>query len=79
MLTTSDLKVGDTVRLMDFGQTNAVYRRKLLSVGMTRGVDVKVLRIAPLGCPVQFEVRGISVALRLDEADHLRWEPLSCA
>lgn len=79
MLTTADLKAGFRVRFIDFGLTDAAYRRKLLSLGMTRGAEVSVLRIAPLGCPVQIEVRGISFALRFDEACHLQWEPLSCA
>jgi ferrous iron transport protein A len=76
MLTTADLKAGFQVRLVDFGSTDAVYRRKLLSFGMTRGVEVKVVRIAPLGCPLQLEVRGASLAVRFDEARHLQWEVL---
>lgn len=71
----SDLKPGDQVTLVDFGLTNASYRRKLLSLGMTRGVKIKVLRIAPLGCPVLIEVRGTALSLRKEEALHLRWEP----
>ena len=78
MLTTSDLKAGLRVRLIDFGPTDAAYRRKLLSFGVTRGAEVQVIRIAPLGCPVQIEVRGASIALRFEEARHLRWEQLSC-
>lgn len=79
MLMTSDLKAGLRVRLTDFGVTDAAYRRKLLSFGMTRGTEVQVIRIAPLGCPVQIEVRGASIALRFDEARYLQWEQLSCA
>lgn len=78
MLTTSDLKAGFRVRLMDFGLTDTAYRQKLLSFGLTRGTEVCVVRIAPLGCPVQIEVRGTSIALRFDEARHLQWERLSC-
>lgn len=74
MLATSDLKPGFRVRLIDFGLTDTTYRRKLLSFGMTRGVEIKVVRVAPLGCPLQVEVRGASIALRLHEACHLRWE-----
>ncbi len=76
MLKTSDLKPGYRVRLIDFGLTDTVYRRKLLSFGMTRGVEVYVVRIAPLGCPLQLEIRGTSVALRFDEASDLLWERL---
>ncbi len=74
MLNTSDLKPGFRVRLIDFGLTDTVYRRKLLSFGVTRGVELYVVRVAPLGCPLQVEVRGSSIALRLEEASCLQWE-----
>lgn len=78
-LTTSDLKTGFRVRLKNFGLTDTAYRQKLLSFGLTRGTEVEVIRIAPLGCPVQLEVRGTAVALRFEEASCLEWERLSCA
>lgn len=67
----TDLKQGDTVRLVDFGLTDLQYRRRLLSLGVTRGVEFSVVRVAPLGCPVQIEVRGTSLTLRKEEANHL--------
>jgi ferrous iron transport protein A len=69
---------GDCIRLMDFGHTDLQYRRRLLSLGMTRGVVVQIIRRAPLGCPVQVDVRGTSLTLREEEAMHLIWEPVSC-
>jgi len=68
------LKEGDSVRLIDFGKTPRAYLRRLLSLGLTRGVEVLVVRRAPLGCPVQIEVRGTSLTLRQDEAGFLLWE-----
>lgn len=70
----NELVQGERVRLIDFGQTDVLYRRILLSLGITRGVEIKVIRIAPLGCPIQIEVRGVSLALRKEEACHLQWE-----
>ncbi|MDI1353052.1 MAG: FeoA family protein [bacterium] len=67
----SELKQGDKVRLVDFGTTNIQYRRKLLSLGVTCGVILSVIRVAPLGCPVQIEVRGTSLTLRKEEASQL--------
>jgi ferrous iron transport protein A len=67
----SELKPGDTVRLLNFGATQPQYRRRLLSLGVTCGVAISVVRMAPLGCPVQVEVRGTSLTLRKDEAAHL--------
>lgn len=72
----SELVKGDRVRLIDFGQTDLIYRRRLLSLGITRGAELLVIRIAPLGCPVQVEVRGTSLTLRKEEAAHLVWERL---
>lgn len=74
MIKLTDLTQGDRVRLVDFGQTDVHYRRRLLSLGITRGVELLVVRVAPLGCPVQVEVRGTSLALRKEEACHLQWE-----
>ena len=74
MIKITELIPGDRVRLVDFGQTDMPYRRKLLSLGVTCGVELSVVRIAPLGCPVQVEIRGTSLALRKEEARHLQWE-----
>lgn len=74
MIKITDLIQGDRVRLVDFGQTDVLYRRRLLSLGVTRGVELLVVRVAPLGCPVQVDVRGTSLALRKEEAAHLVWE-----
>lgn len=74
----SELKVGQSAKLIDFGQTEALYRRRLLSLGITRGVVIKIIRFAPLGCPVQIEVRGTSLFLRKDEAASLKWELSTC-
>lgn len=72
----NDLIAGDRVRLVDFGRTDVLYRRRLLSLGVTRGVEVLIVRVAPLGCPVQVDVRGTSLTLRKEEAAQLEWERL---
>jgi ferrous iron transport protein A len=66
-----ELVQGDRVRLVDFGSTPLQYRRRLLSLGLTCGVEFSVVRVAPLGCPIQIEVRGTSLALRKNEAGQL--------
>lgn len=76
MTSIAELEQGDKVRLLDFGATEAQYRRKLLSLGVTRGVEFLVIRKAPLGCPIQIEVRGTSLTLRKEEAGHLVLERL---
>jgi ferrous iron transport protein A len=76
MMQITELVKGDHVRLVSFGQTDTVYRRKLLSLGITRGVELLIVRIAPLGCPIQIKVRGTSLTLRKEEAYQLIWERL---
>lgn len=74
MKSTAQLKVGDIVRLLDFGKTDPAYRRSLLALGITRGTQIVVKRVAPLGCPIEIEVLGAAIALRKNEAQHLLWE-----
>lgn len=74
MVTLADLIQGDRARLVTFGQTDSQYRRNLLSLGVTCGAEIRVIRVAPLGCPVQVEVRGTSLTLRKEEARYLQWE-----
>lgn len=76
MMQITELIQGDRVRLVSFGATDAQYRRRLLSLGLTCGVEFSVVRKAPLGCPLQIEVRGTSLTLRKEEAKHLLLERL---
>lgn len=73
-LKTNDLLEGDKVRLISFGATDVEYRRRLFSFGLVRGVFVRVIRRAPLGCPMQLQVRGTDFMLRATEASELLWE-----
>ncbi|ABC30562.1 Fe2+ transport system protein A [Hahella chejuensis KCTC 2396] len=63
-----DLKVGDQGRVLGFGEGGKNYRRKLLSMGLTPGVEFSVTRYAPMGDPVEILVRGFRLSLRKDEA-----------
>lgn len=76
MIRITDLIQGERARLVAFGEASLAYRRKLLSLGVTLGVELTLIRTAPLGCPVQIEVRGTSLTLRKDEACHLLLERL---
>lgn len=74
VLKTADLVRGDHVRLIGFGDTNITYRRRLFSFGLARGAEARVVRRAPLGCPIQLDIRGTALMLRAHEAMHLEWE-----
>ena len=68
MLSIGQLKVGDKATVTGFVEAGAAYRRKLLAMGLTKGVEINLLRIAPMGDPVEIQVRGFSLSLRKEEA-----------
>ncbi|MFT4059040.1 MAG: FeoA family protein [Legionella sp.] len=67
----TELTQGDRARLISFSTTDIQYRRRLLSLGVTCGAEFVVVRTAPLGCPMQIEIRGTSLTLRKEEASQL--------
>lgn len=72
-----DLSVGDRAVITGYGQGGQTYRKKLLSMGLTPGADLEVVRVAPLGDPVEIRVRGVSISLRKGEAAALHVEKKS--
>lgn len=72
-----EMQVGDQGRVQGYEEGGRGYRRKLLSMGLTPGIEFQVVRVAPLGDPVEVRVRGTSVSLRKAEAEALQVERLS--
>lgn len=71
-LNTRSPPIDKTYRLIGFKPgINRSYRKKLLSFGFTRGIEFTILRVAPLGDPIEVRLRGFSVTLRKDELDTL--------
>ena len=73
----SQLTPGKKARVRSFPSTKQgqrSLRSRLISVGLTPGTEFEVVRYAPLGDPVQINVRGLLVALRLFEMDALSLE-----
>jgi len=69
VLALRDMAVGEAGRVSGYLEGCAPeYRRKLLSMGLTRGTAIKVTRVAPLGDPVEIVLRGFSLSLRRGEA-----------
>jgi Fe2+ transport system protein FeoA len=71
-----ELAAGERGRVIGYQRGNRSYREKLLSMGLTPGTEFSVIRLAPLGDPVEINVRGYSVSLRKNEAQLLRVERL---
>lgn len=70
--TLADIAVGETGTVLGFAKGSNGYRQKLLAMGLIKGTDFQVTRVAPLGDPVEIRVRGYALSLRRDEASDLR-------
>lgn len=68
------LAVGQSGRILGYEPGSRAYRGKLLSMGLTPGTPFTVTRQAPLGDPVEIEVRGFKLSLRKGEAAALQVE-----
>jgi ferrous iron transport protein A len=64
--TLGDLKIGEQARVVSVDGADDVSLR-LLEMGLTPGVDVRLLGVAPLGDPAEFELRGYRLSLRRTE------------
>ncbi len=64
-----DLKLGEIASVVGYEKEGRMLRDRLISMGMTRGTQFKLVKMAPLGDPVEIEVRGFSLTLRKAEAD----------
>lgn len=63
-----EMSVGETGLVAGYSETGRSYRKKLLAMGLTPGTELKVTRVAPMGDPVEIQVRGFKLSLRKDEA-----------
>ena len=66
----ADLAVGESGRVVRIAEADDVSRR-LLEMGVTPGVEIRRLGAAPLGDPLEFELRGYRLSLRRKEAEHV--------
>ena len=69
--TLQDMAVGETGRVSGYVKGTSAYREKLLAMGLIKGTSFTVERIAPMGDPVEIQVRGFSLSLRIGEASAL--------
>jgi ferrous iron transport protein A len=72
-----DLKVGEQAKIVRLSNSEQSFRKKLLSMGLTPGTVLTVVRFAPLGDPVEVRVRGFSLSLRKNEAMALQMEQVA--
>lgn len=68
MNTLRNAKIGDTVTVVKLHGEGAV-KRRLMDMGITKGVSVYVKKVAPLGDPIEVTVRGYELSLRKADAE----------
>ncbi len=67
MRTLKEAKVGETAKVVKLHGEGAV-KRRIMDMGITKGVDVTVRKAAPLGDPIELSVRGYELSLRKADA-----------
>ena len=73
MKTLRQVKVGDTVRVVKLHGEGAV-KRCIMDMGLTKGVEVHIRKVAPLGDPVEVNVRGYELSIRKADAEMIEVE-----
>lgn len=73
MKTLREVKVGDTVKVVKLHGEGAV-KRRIMDMGITKGVEIYVRKVAPLGDPVEVNVRGYELSLRKADAEMIEVE-----
>ena len=73
MKTLRDAKVGETVKVVKLYGEGAV-KRRIMDMGITKGVEVYVRKLAPLGDPVEVNVRGYELSIRKADAEMIEVE-----
>ena len=68
MKTLKDAKIGETVKVKKLTGEGAV-KRRIMDMGITKGIEVYVRKVAPLGDPVEVTVRGYELSLRKADAE----------
>lgn len=73
MKTLKDVKVGETVKVVKLTGEGPV-KRRIMDMGITKGVDIYVRKVAPLGDPVEVTVRGYELSVRKADAEMISVE-----
>lgn len=73
MKTLKSVKTGETVKVIKVAGEGAI-RRRIMDMGITKGVEIKVFKVAPLGDPIEITVRGYELSLRKQDADMIEVE-----
>ena len=73
MKTLKAAKIGETVKVVKLNGEGAV-KRRIMDMGITKGVEIYIRKVAPLGDPVEITVRGYELSLRKADAEMVEVE-----
>ena len=73
MKTLKEAKVGETVKVVKLHGEGAI-KRRIMDMGITRGVEIYVRKLAPLGDPIEINVRGYELSVRKADAEMVEVE-----
>ena len=73
MRTLKQARVGDTVKVVKLHGEGAV-KRRIMDMGLTKGAEVHIRKVAPLGDPIEVTVRGYELSIRKSDAEMIEIE-----
>ena len=68
MKTLRDVKIGETVKVVKLHGEGPI-KRRIMDMGITKGIEVSVRKVAPLGDPIEITVRGYELSVRKADAE----------
>lgn len=75
MKSLNQVAIGETIKIAKIGGEGPV-KRRIMDLGITRGTEVYVRKVAPLGDPMQISLRGYELTIRKDDARNILVEEL---
>ena len=72
-MTLGDAKVGSTVVVTKI-EGDSAYKRRIMDMGITKGSELYIRKVAPLGDPVEVTIRGYELSVRKDDAQNIEVE-----
>ena len=75
MLTLRDIEIGQSCKVAKLHGEGAI-KRRIMDMGLTKGVVVKIVKVAPLGDPIEMTVRGYELSLRKADAELIEVEKI---
>ncbi len=73
MKTLKDAKIGSTVKVVKLHGEGAL-KRRIMDMGITKGIEIRVRKAAPLGDPIELTVRGYQLSIRKADAEMIEVE-----